>query len=239
LIALLIFHVVTAARIAPNYLAFANDFWGGVNNTHRIFRDANVEIGQSVKLMNEYLARENVTDCWFAGFVHPELIRAVQPCRPLPSNLRILVSQEVIEPVPQVIEGTVLISVAELPPRSGEEYVPIAKSEPLALIGGNILVYRGRFEIPVAAAMSHAQRAGQFLRKNEIEQAVAEGRRAVELAPNDSRTHLALGLALLRAGQKEEARREFEKTIELAKNNPVFRLAEVRALLELERLGNN
>jgi 4-amino-4-deoxy-L-arabinose transferase-like glycosyltransferase len=236
LIILLIFHAATSTRIAPNYQSFSNDFWGGVNNTHRLFRDSNVETGQSVKLMNEYLARENVTDCWFGGFVHPEIIRTVQPCRPLPSNLRILVSQTVIEPVPPVIEGAVLLSVNELPPRGGEEHAPIAKSDPIALIGGNILVFRGRFEIPVAAAMSHAYRAGQFLRINQTEQAVAEGQTAVELAPNDSRTHLALGLALLRAGQKEAARREFEKTIELAKNKPFFRLAEVRAGQELERL---
>jgi Dolichyl-phosphate-mannose-protein mannosyltransferase len=235
LIALLVFHAFTAVRIAPNYQSFANDFWGGFNNTYHLFRDSNADTGQSVKLMNEYLARENITDCWFDGYVHPELIRAVQPCRPLPSNLRILVSREVIEAVPPVIEGTVFISVNELPPR-GTEYAPIAQAESVALIGGNILVFRGRFEIPVAAAMSRAYRAGQFLQINRIEEALAEGKAAVELAADDSRTHLAFGLALLRAGRKDEAKREFETTIELAPNNPIFRNAEVRARLEVEKL---
>lgn len=235
LIALLVFHAVTAVRIAPNYQSFSNDFWGGVNNTHRIFRDSSVETGQSVKLMNEYAARENITDCWFTGYVHPEIIRAVQPCRPLPSNLRILVSREVIEPVPPVIEGTVFISVNELPPRA-TEYAPIARAEPVALIGGNIMVYRGRFEIPVAAALSRAYRSGQFLQSSRIEEALAEGQASVELAAEDARTHLSFGLALVRAGRPDEARREFETTIELAKTNPVFRNAEVRARLELERL---
>jgi hypothetical protein len=32
LIALLLFHAATAVRTAPNYIAFANDFWGGTNN---------------------------------------------------------------------------------------------------------------------------------------------------------------------------------------------------------------
>lgn len=236
LIALLIFHALTAVRIAPNYLSFANDFWGGSDNTFHVFRDSNSDIGQSVKLMNEYLARENITDCWFNGWIHPEIISHIQLCRPMPSNLRILSSREVIAPLPPVIEGTVFISVNELPPR-GDEYAPIAQSEPIALIGGSILVYRGRFLIPVAAALSHAARSGQFLQINEIEQAVAEGQIGVELAANDARPHLALGLALLRAGRKDEARREFEATIELAKPNPIFRNAEVRALLELERLA--
>ncbi len=237
LIALLVFHAITAVRTAPNYLAFSNDFWGGSDNTYRIFSDSNVDTGQSVKLVNEYLARENIIDCWFAAFVHPELIRATQPCRVLPSGLRILVSRNVAEPVPPVIEGTVFISVNELPPRGGDEYVPIAQSAPIAQIGGNIFVYRGRFEIPLAAAISHTYRVGQFLRLNCVDEALAEGRTAVELAPADPRTHLSLGLALIRAGQKDAARRELETAIELAKPNPVFRNAEVRAQQEIERLN--
>ena len=84
--------------------------------------------------------------------------------------------------------------------------------------------------------MSRAYRSGQFLRLNKTEEAVAEGRAAVEIAPNDPRPHLALGLALIRAGQKEEAHGELEKTIELAKLNPVFRNAEIRAQTEIEKL---
>jgi hypothetical protein len=236
LIALLIFNAVAAGRTAPNYLAFANDFWGGTDRTHRIFNDSNTDTGQSVKLMSEYIARENVTDCWFAGFVHPEMIRAIQPCRPMPSGLRILLSREVGDAVPPVIEGTIFVSVNELPPRGGGEYVPIAQSKPIAFLGGNIFVYRGRFEVPLAAAISHANRAGQLLRLNRVPEAVTEGRKSIELGANDPRTHLALGLALIRNGQKDEARREFETAVELAKTNPVFRNHEVRAQQELEKL---
>lgn len=237
LLALIVYHAATAFRVAPDYAAFANYFWGGLENTHRIFADANVDFGQSLKLADEYLKRENINDCWFAAFNHRELVEAMLPqCRVLPSGLRILVSQKIIEPVPPVIEGTILVSVNELPPRAVGEYLPFTKSEPIAFIGGNTLVYRGRFEIPLAAAMSHAYRSGEFLRIKQINEAVAEGREAVSLAPGDARTHLALGLALLRAGQTEEARRALETAAETAKQNPAFRNAEVRARLELERL---
>jgi hypothetical protein len=237
LVALLLFHAVAAARTAPKYLAFANDFWGGTDNTYRIFRDSSVDTGQSIKLVNEYLVREKIGDCWIATFVHPELIGAVQPCRVLPSGLRVLLSRNVAEAVPPVIEGTVFVSVNELPPRGGDEYVPIAQSAPIAFIGGNTFVFRGRFEIPLAAAISRTYRVGQFLRMNRVDEAIAEGLKAVELAPSDPRTHLSLGLALVRAGQKDEARRQFEKTIELAKPNSVFRNQEVRAQQEIERLN--
>ncbi|MBA2525635.1 MAG: glycosyltransferase family 39 protein [Pyrinomonadaceae bacterium] len=238
LIALLLFHAATAVRTAPNYIAFANDFWGGTNNTYRIFREANVDFGQNTKLAGEYLARENISDCWFASQGNVELTRVSQPCRLMPGSFPGSVTDEPDEPVPPVIEGTVLLGVLSLPPRGGNEYVPITQSQPIAQIGGSVFVYRGRFEIPLAAALSHAERANQFVRLKRFEEAVADGRKAIELAPNDSRTHLSLGIALARAGQKDEARREFETTIEVAKLNPsLFRNAEVRAQQEIERLN--
>jgi hypothetical protein len=111
------------------------DFWGGTDNTYRIFRDSNVDTGQSIKLVNEYAAREKVGDCWMAAFVHPELSKAIQPCRALPSSLRILLSRNLADLVPPIIEGTVFVSVNELPPRAGDEYVPITQSPPIALLG--------------------------------------------------------------------------------------------------------
>ena len=139
--------------------------------------------------------------------------------------------------MPPVIEGTVLLTAMVLPPRGGAEYLPIAQSQPIARIGKSIFVYQGRFEVPLAAALSHAERSNRLIILNRFEEAVADGRKAVELAPADPRTHLSLGLALIRAGQKDEARRELQKAIELAKPNPVFRNAGVRAQQEIERLN--
>jgi hypothetical protein len=234
---LLVFSATATVRTAPNYIAFANDLWGGYENTHRIFVDSSLETGQNMKLVSEYLNREGVQDCWIATFVHPEMIRSVQPCRPMPSGVRIMVSRNLIDPVPSVIEGTVVVSLRELPPAGGDEYVPITKSQPIAFLGGNTYIYHGRFEVPLAAAISRVQRSNHFLRVGDVEQALAEGRLAIELAPNDPRPRLALGLALSRAGSADEARAELEKAVSFAKEASRFRNAEVRALQELERLG--
>lgn len=243
LIALLLFHAVTTAfRVAPNYIAFGNDFWGGTNNTYRIFRDSNGDWGQNFKLVDEYLRRENISDCWIVGFGNREVMSVSQPCRILPIGFfgRGLgaVSEEIPPPIPSVIEGTVLISVVNLPPRGGAEYVPIAESSaPIAQIGGTIFVYRGRFEIPLAAALRHTARAYQLAQANRLEEAVADARQAIALAPEDARTRLALGMVLALAGQKTEARRELEKVLEIAKTDPaLFRNSEVQARQELERL---
>lgn len=236
-VALLVFNAAAAVRTAPRYLAFANDLWGGAQNTHGIFRGSNVDTGQSMKFVSEYLASNNIKDCWITSFVHPEMIRAVQPCRPMPSWLRPAVSRNAIDAVPPVIEGVVVMSVNELPPMAGDEYMPIAKSEPIAFIGSNTFVYRGRFDVPLVAAISHVHRSNHFLRVSDLGQAILEGRQAVELGPNDPRTHLALGLALARGGQKEEARSELNNASALAKDDARFRNHEVRARQELERMG--
>ena len=69
---------------------------------------------------------------------------------------------------------TILLSVIEVPPRGGDEYVPITKSEPIAFIGANTYVYRGRFEVPLASAISRVHRSAYFLRMNQIDDAIAE-----------------------------------------------------------------
>ncbi|MEP6847787.1 MAG: phospholipid carrier-dependent glycosyltransferase [Acidobacteriota bacterium] len=235
-IALLLFHAATAVRTAPDYMAFSNDFWGGTNNTYRIFRGPDVEWGQNTKLLNEYLAREKITDCWIAPYGLTDLIRVSQPCRLMPGGFPADVTDQPIDPTPSAIEGTVLLSITTLPPRGGSEYLPITRSEPIAEIGGSVFVYRGRFEIPLVAALSYVIRADQLVRLDRSEEAIADGRKAVELGPDDPRTHLSLGIALARTGQKDEARREFETVIDAAKSNPpLFRNAEVRALQEIGR----
>src|SRR5688572_23742503 len=84
LVALLVFNAIATVRSAPSYLAYANDLSGGYENTHRIFIDSNTDTGQSMKLVSEYLARDGIQDCWISTFVHPEMIRSVQPFRPFP-----------------------------------------------------------------------------------------------------------------------------------------------------------
>jgi hypothetical protein len=92
-----------------------------------------------------------------------------------------------------VIEGVVVLSANQLPPMAGDEYIPVAKSEPIAFIGANTYVYRGRFEVPLVAAISRVHRSNHFLRVNDIDQAISEALQAVGLGPNDARPHLALG----------------------------------------------
>lgn len=237
IILLLVLHAAAAVETAPNYLAFSNDFWGGTNQTYRRLADSNVEWGQNLKLVNEYLAAEKINRCWFANFGGGELARRNVSCRLMPGSHEWNTTEELIEPIPTIVEGTILLSTAVLPPLGEDVYLPISESDPVAQIGGGIFVYRGRFAVPLAAALSYASRSQQLQQLNRFDEAVADARRAADLAPNDARVRFALGTALARADRPDEARREFETTIGLAGANPVmFGQVEMRARAELEQL---
>ncbi len=234
---LLLFHAVTTVMNAPNYIAFANSFFGGTDDTYLVFRDSNADWGQNYKLVNEYLAREGITDCWFAGFGNPEVMRASQPCRFLSDSVFQRSPSRMPDPVPPVIEGTVLISVSNLPPRGGPEYLALAQSEPAAQIGGTIFVYRDRVELPLVAGLNRIVRANFLASKKQFDEAIAEARIGAEFAPRDPRVHLGIGLILTQAGRRDDARQEFETALELAKAEPtLFRNTEVRASQELKKL---
>jgi tetratricopeptide (TPR) repeat protein len=143
-----------------------------------------------------------------------------------------------VEPVPPVIEGTIFVSANELPPRGGPEYSPMAESKPVAILGGAILVYQGRFEVPRAAAMSHVNRAYAFLRANQLDEAQNEAAAAINIYASDPRPHAALANILLRQSKLTEAKAEFEKTLELAQSDPdTFRNLTVGVRKQLARLS--
>lgn len=199
--ALLLFHVASAAVTAPNYIAFANELWGGTRASHRLFQDSNVEWGQNLKIAREWLAREGVTNCWFASYGHGGLSAAEQPCRLLP--VFVWNAGHLVDAAPPVIQGTVLLSATVLPPRGGPEYAPITATEPIAVLGGSVLVYRGTFHVPLLSSITHSTRALQLVRMGRIEEGLQHAQIAGQLAPNDPRAQRALAVAVAARAQRE------------------------------------
>ena len=233
--ALIAFHALTAFRVAPNYLAFANDLWGGTENTHRYFSDSNTDSSQNHKLVNQYAKDNHITDCWYAPYGSPAIARAEQPCHVIPGLLSDDGSP--LDPVPPVIEGTIFVSTTAVSPRFGNTFETFRGVKPIDLIGGSVFVYRGRFDVRLAAAVSHASRAQQGLDRNQPEEAVAEARQAVSLGPEDPRNHLTLALALRSIGNTDEARDELNKTIQVTESDPAaWRREKNRAEKELQKL---
>jgi len=230
---LLLIHVASSVLAFPNYIAYANELWGGPSQTYKYLTDSNSDWGQQLKSVRQYLDGRGVKECWFvyfaAGVAEPSYYGI--PCKPLPT-INTLWLNEPIE-VPESINGPVLISASNL---SGVEFGPgpldpygqFKLLKPTAVIDHGVFVFDGKFDMSLAAAISKVQKARNFAAAKQLDQALQEAQAAVALAPDSIQTQLALGDILLELGQTQQARARFEKALELAKTiEPEFQIRSV------------
>ena len=228
--ALLLIHAVSSLRTFPTYLAYSNEFWGGPSNTYKYLTDSNVDWAQQLKATKQYLDQRGVRDCWFAYF--GEGIADYKyygiPCKPLPTVITLWFNQQL--DVPVTIDGPVLISAAtlsgfEFGPGSLNPYDQFQRLAPTAVIQHGVFVFDGRFDIPLAAALNHVQKARSLQAAQQLEAALAEAQAAVKLAPNSVDVQVTLGDVLAAMGQTAQARSVYEKALELAKTiEPEFQI---------------
>jgi len=104
------------------------------------------------------------------------------------------------------------------------------------VIDQGVFVFDGKFDMPLAAAISKVQKARSLAEAKQLDQALQEARAAVALAPDSIQTQLALGDILRALGQPEQARTAYEKALTLAKTiEPEF---QIRSVPEIEQRLN-
>lgn len=235
---LLIVHAGSSLLAFPNYLAYANEAWGGPSQTYKYLTDSNADWGQQLKSVKQYLDQRGVKECWFvyfaAGVAEPDYYGI--PCKPLPTVNTLWLNLPI--DVPRSIDGPVLISASNLSsvefgPGQLDPYGQFKLLKPAAVIDDGVFVFDGKFELPLAAAISKVQKAQNLVQAKQFDQALQEAREAVALAPDSVTTQLALGDVLSDMGQLEQARANYEKALELAKTiEPDF---QIRSLPDIER----
>ena len=222
ILVLLLFHAVSSLRTFPVYLAYSNELWGGPSQTHKYLTDSNVDWAQQLKSTRQYLDKRGVKDCWFvyfaAGVADPSYygIR----CKPLPTTTTLWLNEQI--DVPASIDGPVLISAGNLSgfefgPGSLNPYEQFKWLSPTDVIDHGVFVFDGHFEIPLASALSHTQKAQNLLAAKQIKEALVEAQAAVALAPEAVQPQMVLGDILKVMGQPEEARSAYAKALLLAK----------------------
>jgi hypothetical protein len=235
---LLLVHVASSALAFPNYIAYANELWGGPSQTYKYLTDSNADWGQQLKSVGRYLDQRGVKDCWFLyfaeGVAEPSYYGI--PCKPLPTISTFWLNVPI--DVPNSIDGPVLISASNLSgvefgPGSLDPYGQFKLLKPTAVIDHGVFVFDGKFEMPLAAAISKVQKARNLAQEKQLERALQEAKAAVALAPDSIQTQLALGDILLEMGQPQQARTNYEKALELAKTiEPEF---QIRSLPDIEQ----
>jgi len=235
---LLLVHAVSSVLAFPNYIAYANEFWGGPSQTHKYLTDSNSDWGQQLKSVKQYLDQRGVKDCWFLyfaeGVAEPSYYGI--PCKPLPTINTLWLNTPI--DVPTSINGPVLISASNLSgvefgPGSLDPYGQFKLLKPTAVIDRGVFVFDGKFDLPLVAAISKAQKAQNLAQAKQLEQAFQEAQAAVALSPDSINTQLALGDILREMGQPQQARACYEKALQLAKTiEPEFQIRSIPTIEE-------
>jgi len=220
--ALILAHVGSALAVFPNGMAYANEAWGGPKNTYKLLSDANVDWAQQLYQVKAWQDRNPGEECWFSYFAYPVIDPATYGirCHILPNAITGWVGGgDIVAPV---VNGSVLLSAGDL---SGCEWPtnrvnPIAQFQslkPAESIDYAVFVYRGKFQVKQAAALSRAQKAYMLLAQGKPAEALALAREAVTIDPQEITSQAALGDISAAMGQKEEARKAWQAALALAK----------------------
>ncbi len=242
---LLLVHAASSVMAFPNYIPYANELWGGPSQTHKYLTDSNSDWGQQLKSVKQYLDQRGVKECWFVYFAEGVAEPGYYgiPCKPLPTINTLWLNLPI--DVPASIDGPVLISASNLSglefgPGSLDPYGQFKQLKPTAVIDRGVFVFDGKFDVPLAAAISKVQKAENLAQAKQLDQALQEAQAAVALAPDSIHAQLALGDILLELGQPQQARASYEKALELAKTiEPEFQIRSIANIEEkLQSVAN-
>ena len=216
---LLVLHVASSVRAAPNYIAYANEAWGGPTQTYRYLSDSNTDWAQQLVATSAYLRQRGVKQCWIAYFAAPFILPEDYgiPCRRLPTADSLSIDDRL--EVPAVIEGPVLISAGdlngfELGSRVLNPYEGFRGRQPTAYVQDGIFVFDGQFTVPLASALVYVQRSGLALKRGDVASALLDAAQAEEIAPGAVQTELALGDAKAASGQRADALAAYQRAEE-------------------------
>ena len=219
---LLAAHVGSSLAAFPNSMAYANEAWGGPANVHKLLSDSNADWAQQLFQVKAWQERHPGEECWFAYFAYPEVNPETYGirCHHLPTVDTYSLGGA--DNVPAVVEGTVLLSAGDLsgcewPAASLNPYDAFRRAKPAETINDAVMIYRGRFDMRQAAALSRAQNAIEAAGKGNAAGALALADEAVTIDPSSILGHEARGDALAAMGRKEEARQEWDTALREAR----------------------
>ena len=218
--ALIAAHVVSALAVIPAPMAYANEAWGGSWNTYKLLTDSNVDWGQQLYQVKDWEDHHPGEECWFAYMVRPLIMPEIYGvhCHTLPNGMAEITHFPLLEPVPPVVHGAVLVSATELSAglwdsRELGPYLALQTRKPDEEIDHGILVYRGDIHMEAAAGTSRALMARSKLEAMHPQEALPLAEEGVKIAPGNLYTQWVLGDVAAALGKKEEARAAYEAAI--------------------------
>src|ERR1700733_10190325 len=227
--ALLLWQLITIVTARPGLLAYANEAWGGPSKTHLYLSDSNVDWGQQLKAVRQYLETHPSQPCYFAYFAQgPVDFRDYGiDCRVLPTGSALWTGLDTMRfgEDPNV-SGTVLISDGVVAgadiPGNGNPYAKFGSLPPAAVIDRGGYVYNGQFVLRAATVLEHARDTHEYAARHDPSNAMREARIGEKLDPNNPEAHVILGDALAVIGDVTAAQTEYSEGLHSSELDPTF-----------------
>lgn len=227
------------AVIYPHTLTFFNLFVGGPSQGYRYLVDSNLDWGQHLKLLKEWMADNKVEHINLAYFGMGSTKHLGINCTFLP-GVRDFLQPRIAKPV---LPGYVAISAtvrsgAYLPREWRLFYEGFEDETPVAVLGNSISVYwvdewpETDRRLSDDEVTDHARLGDRLQRLGWPEHALWHYDRLLARRPDESQVHARKALALFAAGRNPEAVASFHQAIRLAPDNADYRGLYASALIQ-------
>jgi hypothetical protein len=216
-------HCISSLVAYPNYLAYANEAWGGPSQTHRYLTDSNVDWGQQLIAVKAYVDEHQIHNCWFAYTVATAILPSDYgiPCKLLPTADTTWFGEDI--EVPPLVHGPVFISYIDL---YGYEfgsaklnsYQDFIARHPDAVIQDGVAVYNGDYSIPMARAIKYVHDAERLRQSKDLTRALQSAETAVSIDPQFINAQRVLGRVLQDQGRNAEAVIHYNQALAIARS---------------------
>ncbi len=199
---LIVLHAASSLHAYPNYLSYANEFWGGPAEAYKYLPV--LDAGQAYPEAKAYLERHSVGACWLiTGWQWDPAVYGI-PCHTFSPYLP--------NEIPTRLSGTVIVSsslITDVRISESNLAAPFKKVVSKDKIAGSaLLVYEGDFDTAFGAAQHELVLMMAFASAGQPAVALQHGDRAVELSPDSSYTRGYHCLLLSKFGQPDAALKE-------------------------------
>ncbi|HJX01340.1 MAG TPA: glycosyltransferase family 39 protein [Terriglobales bacterium] len=207
--AMVLWHTFSSVHAFPEYLSYANEAFGGPKNAYKSLSDSNVDWGQSLKEIREYLVYNPAEPCWFMQNGTADASYYQIPCD---TAFQENYPARIVHALPKRMHGTVLVSAHYLSglgwfQEFGSDPFAAFRSEvPVMKIGGSsVLVFHGDFDTHLLAAISASLLSAKLQREGQLDAALQYASSAASLAPEAAYPQVALCSAYEGAGKLDAA----------------------------------
>jgi tetratricopeptide (TPR) repeat protein len=177
---LLVLHAASSLHAYPNYLSYANEFFGGPANAYRSVPW--VDLGGAFEQVKTYVDQHPDKPCFLATMFLVEARYYGVRCRQFGGYYS--------DPAPERANGIVILSSSFLSSShalEGGMMEPFSRLTPKDRIAGSsMLVYEGDFDLRIAAGATETLNTRRDLADGKFTEALLHGRKAAEITPENA-----------------------------------------------------